>query len=100
MIHLQFLTLAMSLVDAASDSWLTLDEARGCIEGAFPQRKEIISEVNLIFDDDISQDNMISVMDVFDIVTTVICNCTLTTPQTQSRCRLFYNSRPACMIAP
>ena len=67
MFHLQFLSLAMSLVNAASDGRLSLDEIKECVDDSFPQSADVIDAI-----EDAAEDGSISVMEVFDIVTTII----------------------------
>ena len=68
MLHLQFLSLAMGLVNAASDGQLTMDEIDECLGTSMAEYCADIHDAV----DDAMEDGKISVMEVFDIVTTII----------------------------
>jgi len=67
MFHLQFMALGVSLVNAASDGQLSLDEVRDCIDSSFPKADDVVSAI-----EDAMEDGRITVMEVLDITSAII----------------------------
>lgn len=65
---MQFLALAMALVEKSCDGSLTLDEISGCVEKSFPECCIDIHDAV----DEAMEDGSISVWDTFKILTAVI----------------------------
>lgn len=68
MLHMQFLSLAMELVNKSSDGNLTLEEISDCLNNAFPDY--CIDIYNAV--EEAQEDGVITVWEVFKILTTVI----------------------------
>lgn len=68
MLHMQFLSLAMSLVEKSSDGSLTLEEVSDCLNDAFPDY--CVDIYNAI--EEAQEDGVITVWEVFKILTAVI----------------------------
>ena len=68
MLHMQFLSLAMELVNKSSDGNLTLEEIYGSLKDAFPDY--CIDIYNAV--EEAQEDGVITVWEVFKILTTVI----------------------------
>ena len=68
MLHLQFLSLAMALVEKSSDGNLTLEEVSDCLNNAFPDY--CIDIYNAV--EEAQEDGVITVWEVFKILTAVI----------------------------
>ena len=66
--HLTFLTLAINLVDKASDGHLSFEEIQECAAGAFPDFYGEISEEI----EEAMADGKVTVWEVFRILTRVI----------------------------
>ena len=68
MVYMKFLSLAMGLVNAASDGELTLDEIAACMADSFPEyTTDVAAEVSAAM-----EDGVITVWEVIKILTTVI----------------------------
>ncbi len=68
MLHMQFLSLAMSLVEKSSDGNLTLEEISDCVRDSFPDY--CVDIYNAI--EEAQEDGVITVWETFRILTTVI----------------------------
>lgn len=65
MLHMQFLSLAMELVNKSSDGNLTLEEISDCLNNAFPDY--CIDIYNAV--EEAQEDGVITVREVFKILT-------------------------------
>ena len=68
MLHMQFLSLAMELVNKSVDGNLTLEEISDCLNDTFPDY--CVDIYNAI--EEAQEDGVITVWEVFKILTTVI----------------------------
>lgn len=67
MLHMQFLSMAIKLVDAARDGQVTVDEVIDCLGETFPGLENVTEAI-----DEAMEDGKISVMEVFNIVTSAV----------------------------
>ncbi len=68
MLHMQFLSLAMELVNKSSDGNLILEEISGCLSDTFPDY--CVDIYNAV--EEAQEDGVITVWEVFKILTAVI----------------------------